>query len=77
MEIVIFWPIENDGLVWLKEIVEEFTPLAMTLMIPHELISVEQTVIDEELAVFVVLIVIVDPLMLACTILALELFNIV
>lgn len=55
------------GLDWLKETAEEAVLPIVTLIIPHEVISVEQTVIEAEPVALCVVKLIVLPEMLVVT----------
>ena len=55
------------GFDWLKDIVVDDVPVpTLALMIPQELMSDEQTVIEDEPVVLAVVRVIVEPEMLVC-----------
>ena len=56
---------------------EEFVAVALTFIIPQLFISVVQTVIEAAPLVLLAVSVTVEPLMLDCTELELELFDIV
>jgi hypothetical protein len=61
------WPIDTVGLDGTNEITEDPVVPTVMFIIPHELMSVEQTVMDDEPDVLAVLKVITEPLMLVCT----------
>jgi hypothetical protein len=77
MVTVVVCPIGTTGFVWLKVMVEEFTAVELTLIIPQFAMSVVQTVIEAAPAVLNAVKVTTEPFKLACTELELELFEIV
>ena len=68
MLILVLCPTVTVGFDWLKDTAAVLAVPMVTLMIPHEFLSVVQTVIDDEPVVLVVVRVMVEPEIPVCTI---------
>ena len=69
-------PIAKVGLVWLKVTVAVLAVVAVALIIPQELLSVEQMVIETEPLVLVVVKVTIELFIVDCMVFGLELLSI-